>query len=321
MNAVVDTSPSRALAIARLVGLRVLEAVATLWLLLTVCFVLLRLAPGGPFDQERAVTPEIAARLAAQYHLDEPLVMQYGRYLAQIARGDLGPSFQYPDFTVNELVAAGLPVSALTGGLALICAVLLGCAFGVFAARHARTRWDRAVSATAALGVSVPKYVAAPILVLIFAVWLGWLPAGGWIAGQWRDAVLPIAALALPNIAVIARLARAGTLEALSSDYVRAARARGIEGAALLFRHVLRPGLLPVVAYLSPALIAVITGSTVVEQIFGIPGMGRYFVQGALNRDYTLVMGVALVAGVLIVIVNALVDALRAWLDPRLREA
>lgn len=305
----------------RHIAARVAEALFTLWLLVSLSFVLLRLAPGGPFDYERAIPPEVAANLAARFDLDQPLAVQYVRYLAQIARGDLGPSFQYPDFTVNELVAAGLPVSALTGGFALLVALLLGTALGAWAGWRAGSAGDRGVRGLLALGIATPKFVAAPVLILVFAVWLGWLPAGGWRPGTWRDVVLPVAALALPNVAIIGRMMRASVLEVLGSDYVRAARARGIDGARLFRRHVLRPAFAPVLAYLSPALIGVLTGSTVVEQVFGIPGVGRYFVQGALNRDYTLVMGVALVAGALIIAVNLLVDALRAWLDPRLRDA
>jgi oligopeptide transport system permease protein len=302
----------------RTIAVRLAEALLTLWLLVTLTFVLLRAAPGGPFDLERDVPPEIAANLAARFHLDEPLPVQYLRYLGQIARGDLGPSFQYPDFTVDELVRQGLPVSLLTGSLALALALMFGTLLGAWAGWRAGSAGDRAVTLAAALGVSIPKFVAAPILILVFAVWLGWLPAGGW--GEWRHVVLPVAALALPSLAVVARLMRASTIEVLASDYVRAARARGIEGWDLFLRHVLRPAFSPVLAWIAPAMIAVLTGSTVVEQVFGIRGIGRYFVQGALNRDYTLVLGVALVAGVLIVIVNLVVDGLRLWLDPRLRE-
>jgi oligopeptide transport system permease protein len=301
----------------RALATRALEALVTLWLLVTLTFVLLRAAPGGPFDVERDVPPEIAANLAARFHLDEPLPVQYLRYLGQIARGDLGPSFQYPDFTVGELIRAGLPATLLTGSLALVLALALGTVAGAFAGWRAGGAADRAVTLGAAFGVSIPKFVAAPILILVFAVWLGWLPAGGW--GEGRHVVLPVAALALPGIAVVTRLMRGSTIEVLSSDHVRAARARGIEGHDLFLRHVLRPAFAPVLAWTAPAMIAVLTGSTVVEQIFGIPGIGRYFVQGALNRDYTLVLGVALVAGLLIVVVNLVVDALRLWLDPRLR--
>ncbi|MDY0021392.1 ABC transporter permease subunit [Arenimonas caeni] len=299
---------------------RALEALLTLWLLATLCFVLLRAAPGGPFDAEKSAPPEVEAALAAQYRLDQPLFAQYGHWLADVARGDLGPSFQYPDYTVNELLAASLPISLLNGGLALLLALAVGVPLGVWAALRAGRWTDRLLMFGAGLGLSVPKFVVAPLLVLLFAVTLQWLPAGGW-DGTWRSMVLPVVALALPNLAYCARLTRASLLEVLGADYLRAARGRGLSGARLLLVHALRPGLLPVVAWLSPALINVVSGSAVVEQVFGIPGVGRYFVQGALNRDYTLVLGVVLAIGAAIVLINALVDALRAWLDPRLRDA
>tara|TARA_R110002020_G_scaffold48370_5_gene137930 strand:- start:47 stop:964 length:918 start_codon:yes stop_codon:yes gene_type:complete len=299
---------------------RTAEALLTLWLLATLCFVLLRAAPGGPFDAEKAAPPEVEAALAAQYRLDQPLPMQYLHWLADVGRGDLGPSFQYPDYTVNELLAASLPITVINGGLALLLALGLGLPLGVWAALRAGRWTDRILMFGAGLGLSVPKFVVAPLLVLLFAVTLQWLPAGGW-DGSWRSMVLPVIALALPNLAYCARLTRASLLEVLGADYLRAARGRGISGARLLFVHALRPGLLPVVAWLSPALINVVSGSAVVEQVFGIPGIGRYFVQGALNRDYTLVLGVVLVVGAAIVVINALVDWLRGRMDPRLRDA
>lgn len=296
------------------------EALLTLWLLATLCFVLLRAAPGGPFDAEKAAPPEVEAALAAQYRLDQPLPMQYLHWLADVARGDLGPSFQYPDYTVNELLAASLPITVINGSLALLLALGLGLPLGVWAALRAGRWTDRLLMFGAGLGLSVPKFVVAPLLVLLFAVTLQWLPAGGW-DGSWRSMVLPVIALALPNLAYCARLTRASLLEVLDADYLRAARGRGLSDARLLFMHALRPGLLPVVAWLSPALINVVSGSAVVEQVFGIPGIGRYFVQGALNRDYTLVLGVVLVVGAAIVVINALVDWLRSRMDPRLRES
>ena len=298
---------------------RLLEALLTLWLLGTLCFFLLRAAPGGPFDTEKAAPPEVIAVLEAQYRLDQPLWRQYLGWLGDVARGDLGPSFQYPDYTVNQLIAAGLPVSLLLGVLALSLAFGLGVPLGVFAAlRHGR--WiDRVLMFGAGLGLALPKYVVAPLLILLFAVTLRWLPAGGW--DGWHSAVLPAIALALPNLAYCARLTRASLLETLSADYLRAARARGLSEFRVLFSHALRPALLPVVAWLAPALVNVATGSAVVEQVFGLPGIGRHFVQGALNRDYTLVLGVVLVIGAMIVLVNAAVDALRARLDPRLADS
>jgi oligopeptide transport system permease protein len=296
--------------------LRLGEALLTLWLLATLCFVLLRAAPGGPFDGEKAAPPEVAAALSAQYRLDRPLPAQYAAWLGDLLHGDLGPSFQYPDYRVTELIATALPVSLLNGLAALLLALLAGIPLGVAAAR-AHGRWpDRVLMFGAGLGLAVPKFVAAPLLILLFAVTLHWLPAGGW-DGTWRSAMLPVLALAGPNLAYCARLTRASLLDVLDSDYLRAARGRGLSESRLLVAHALRPGLLPVLAWLAPALINVASGSAVVEQVFGIPGIGRYFVQGALNRDYTLVLGVVLVIGASIVVVNTAVDAVRGWMDPR----
>jgi oligopeptide transport system permease protein len=301
---------------ARAALIRLIEAVLTLWLLVTLCFFLLRAAPGGPFDQEKAAPPEVVAALEAQYRLDQPLWRQYLGWLGDLARADLGPSFQYPDYSVNQLIAAGLPVSLVLGVLALLIAFGIGVPLGIVAARHPGRMLDRVLMFGAGLGLALPKYVVAPLLILVFAVSLRGLPAGGW--DGWRSAVLPALALALPNLAYCARLIRASLIEVQGSDYLRAARARGLSERRVLFAHALRPALLPVVAWLAPALVNVATGSAVVEQVFGLPGIGRHFVQGALNRDYTLVLGVVLVVGAMIIVINALVDALRARLDPRL---
>ena len=299
---------------------RIGEALLTLWLLATLCFFLLRAAPGGPFDSEKSAPPEVQAAIEAQYHFNEPLLSQYGHWLGDVVRGRLGPSFQYPDYTVNELIATSLPISLLNGSLALLLALLIGLPLGIWAALHSGSWTDRILMLGASLGLAMPKFVVAPLLILLFAVTLQWLPAGGW-DGSWRSVVLPVIALSLPNLAYCARLTRASLLEVLGADYLQAARGRGLSEARLLFAHALRPGLLPVVAWLSPALINVVSGSAVVEQVFGIPGVGRYFVQGALNRDYTLVLGVVLVIGAAIVVINALVDWLRSTMDPRLRDA
>ena len=299
---------------------RIGEALLTLWLLATLCFFLLRAAPGGPFDSEKSAPPEVQAAIEAQYHFDQPLLSQYGHWLGDVVRGQLGPSFQYPDYSVNELIAASLPVSLLNGGLALLLALAIGLPLGIWAALHAGSWTDRVLMLGASMGLAMPKFVVAPLLILLFAVTLQWLPAGGW-DGSWRSVILPVIALSLPNLAYCARLTRASLLEVLGADYLQAARGRGLSEARLLFAHALRPGLLPVVAWLSPALINVVSGSAVVEQVFGIPGVGRYFVQGALNRDYTLVLGVVLVIGAAIVLINALVDVLRSRLDPRLRDS
>ncbi len=300
---------------------RVLLAVPTLFVLVTLAFFLLRLAPGGPFDAERELPAEIQANLEARYRLDQPLPMQYLHYLSQIVRGDFGPSFQYRDLTVSELIAAGLPVSMQLGAAALLLAVLIGVPLGSWAAARQHRASDHLSMAIAMVGVAVPGFVLAPLLVLLFAVQLGWLPAGGYGDGSSRHLLLPVVSLALPYVAYIARLTRGSMIEVLASDYIRTARAKGASARRVQFVHALRPALLPVVSYLGPAAAALLTGSVVVEQVYGLPGIGRYFVQGALNRDYTLVMGVVVVLGVLVVTFNLVVDLLYGWLDPRIRDA
>lgn len=298
---------------------RLLSAIPTLLLLITLAFFLMRFAPGGPFDYERSLPPEIEANLNAKYHLDEPLPQQYFRYLAQLLRGDFGPSFQYQDYTVTELIVAGLPVSLLLGGLSVLLAVVVGVLAGSFAALR-RNRWpDHLVMGIAMTGISVPNFVMAPLLVLLFAIVLGILPAGGWNDASPRNLVLPVIVLALPQIAYIARITRSALIEILHSDFIRTARAKGLSAREILLRHALKPALIPVVSYLGPAAAGVMTGSVVVEQIFGIPGVGRFFVQGALNRDYTLVLGVVIFYGALVLLFNLLVDLAYAALDPRVR--
>ena len=296
---------------------RLLSAVPTLLILVTVVFFLLRAAPGGPLDEERALPPGVQAQVAAAYHLDEPLWRQFGRYVGGALQGDLGPSFQYPGRSVNELIAAGFPVSLQLGAAAMALALLLGCGAGMLAAVH-RNRWpDHGVMALAVTGLSLPSLVVAPLLILAFAVTLGWLPAGGW--GGWRGAVLPVIALALPQIAMVARLMRGSMSEVLQQNYIRTAHAKGLPAHWVILRHALKPALIPVLSYLGPATAQILTGSVVVEQIFSIPGLGRHFVQGALNRDYTVVMGVVLFYGALIVAFNFVVDLLYGALDPRVR--
>ena len=298
---------------------RLLGAIPTLLILVAVAFFMIRVAPGGPFDSERALLPEIEANLRAAYHLDEPLPQQFVRYLGGLARGDFGPSFQYRDFTVTELIATGFPVSLRLGGAAMLLALFVGLTAGSIAAWRQNSIADHAVMAVSMTGISIPNFVMAPILILLFAVYLGWLPAGGLGDGSIRNMILPVVALALPQIAYIARLTRGSMIEVLRSNFIRTARAQGLSSATILLRHALKPALLPVVSYLGPATAAVITGSVVIEQIFGVPGLGRFFVQGALNRDYTLVMGVVVFYGVLIVVANLLVDLAYAWLDPKVK--
>jgi oligopeptide transport system permease protein len=298
---------------------RLLGAIPTLLILIAFAFFLIRAAPGGPFDSERQLLPEIEANLRAAYHLDEPLYQQFGRYLWSLLQFDFGPSFQYRDYTVTELIMTGFPVSLTLGVSAIVVALLFGITAGCIAALRQNSAVDHGVMAVSMTGISIPNFVMAPLLVLVFAVYLGWLPAGGLGEGSVRNLVLPVTALALPQIAYLARLTRGSMIEVLRSNFVRTARAQGLPTWQVIVKHALKPALLPVVSYLGPATAAVITGSVVIEQIFGVPGLGRFFVAGALNRDYTLVMGVVVFYGVLIILFNFLVDLAYAWLDPRVR--
>lgn len=300
---------------------RLLIALPTLWVLVTLSFFLMHTAPGGPFDRERQLPAEIEAALQAEYHLDEPVTKQYLRYLGGVLRGDLGPSFQYSGFRVSELIVAGAPVSLTLGLAALLFALLCGVVLGTLAALKRNTGIDHAVMLLAMTGISVPAYVIAPLMILLFAVTLGWLPAGGWSGGGLAVIVLPVFALAAAQIATIARLTRGSLIEVMSANYIRTARAKGLPEHLVVLRHALKPALLPVLSYLGPAAAGLITGSVVIEQIFGIPGLGRYFVQGALNRDYTLVLGVVLFYGAVVILFNFLVDLLYGALDPRVRPA
>ncbi|MDT8879947.1 oligopeptide ABC transporter permease OppB [Halomonas saccharevitans] len=298
---------------------RLLQAIPTLWIVITLSFFLMHLAPGGPFDGERQLPPEIEANLLATYHLDEPVWQQYLIYMGNLLQGDLGPSFKYKDFTVTELVAQGFPVSLELGLWAIGLALLIGLPLGVIAALKRNSTVDYLVMGTALAGVAVPNFVIAPLLALVFGVFLGWLPVGGWNDGAWPNLVLPVVALSIQQIAYIARMMRASMIEILGSHFIRTARAKGLSEAEVIWRHALRPAMLPVVSYLGPAVAGIITGSVVIEQIFGIPGIGRYFVQAALNRDYTLVMGTVVFYGALIVLLNLLVDLLYSALDPQIR--
>ena len=298
---------------------RLLGAIPTLLILMTLAFFMMRAAPGGPFDTEKSLPPEIQANLDRKYHLDEPLIQQYGRYLLDIMQGDFGPSFQYKDYSVNELIATGFPVSLRLGLSAIAIALVIGVGLGTLAALRQNSGTDYTVMTLAMTGISIPNFVLAPILILIFAVYLGWLPAGGWNGGAFRNTILPIIGLALPQIAYISRLMRGSMIEVLRSNPIRTARAKGLPEHIVILRHALKPAMLPVVSFLGPATAAVITGSVVIEQIFGIPGLGRYFVQGALNRDYTLVMGVVVFYGILIILFNFIVDLVYAMLDPKVR--
>jgi oligopeptide transport system permease protein len=298
---------------------RVLAGIPTLLVLITLAFFMMRAAPGGPFDKERSLLPEIEAAMKATYHLDEPLWQQYFRYMGGLLRGDLGPSFQYEGYSVAELIAQGFPTSLKLGLSSLLLALLVGGAAGIWAARRQNRFGDWSVMTLSMAGISLPSYVVAPLLILLFAVTLHWLPAAGWEPGRYSDMVLPVIALALPQIAYIARMMRGSMIEVLRANFIRTARAKGLPERVVILRHALRPAMMPILSMLGPAAAGVITGSVVIEQIFSIPGLGRYFVQAALNRDYTLVLGVVIFYGVLIVFFNFLVDLLYGALDPRVR--
>jgi oligopeptide transport system permease protein len=292
-------------------------AIPTLFIIIAGTFFMMRLAPGGPFARERVVPPEVEANLMKAYHLDEPLWQQFLRYLSGLVQGDFGPSFKYKDFTVAELIFRGFPVSLQLGAIAIALALVIGLTLGIAAALRQNSTTDYAAMSVSMVGIAVPNFVVAPVLTLLIGMQLQLLPVGGW--GKPSNYVLPVIALCLPQIAAIARLTRASMIEVLSSNFVRTARAKGLPARLTITRHAIRAALLPVVSYLGPAIANIITGSVVVEQIFSIPGIGRYFVQGSLNRDYTLVMGVTVFYGALIILCNLIADLLYGVLDPKVR--
>jgi len=332
---------------------RLISAIPTLFIMIAVAFFMIRIAPGGPFDTERNVPPEIQANLDKAYNLDKPVHEQFFMYLKSLSKFDFGPSYQYKDYSVTELIfgtntpfadfkkntkckfsqwfggsdceiidnTGGFEVSIKLGLTAMFFAVFFGVIAGTIAAINQNSRTDHTTMFFAMTGISIPNFVMAPILILVFAVILGWLPAGGWNDGALKNMILPVIALALPQIAYISRLTRGSMVEVLRSNFIRTARAKGLSERAIIFKHALKPALLPVVSYLGPATAAILTGSVVIEQIFGVPGLGRYFVQGALNRDYTLVVGVIVFYGGLIIMFNFLVDLIYGLLDPKVRYA
>ena len=298
---------------------RLLGAIPTLFLVIVLAFLLVHAAPGGPFDDERALPAEIEANIAAAYHLDEPLPAQFLRYLSGVLRGDFGPSYSYRDYTVSELIGRSFPVSVQLGILAMLLAAVVGISIGIVAALKRNSALDKIVMGFAMMGISIPVFVIAPLLVLLFAVKLHWLPAS-WTGSEGGSRLLlPVLSLALPQIAYVARLTRASLIEVLSSDFIRTARAQGLGTAAIVRYHALKPTMLPVLSYMGPAVAAVLTGSVVVEEIFGIPGLGQLFVRASLNRDYTLVLGVVIFYAALIVFLNLIVDLLYGAIDPRIR--
>ena len=298
---------------------RTAALIATLLIIVTLSFAIIRLAPGGPFEEEQGVSPAVRANLERLYGLDAPLHLQYLRYLRALAHGDFGPSLRQRDFTVSGLIRQGLPLSATLGVCAIALALITGIAAGMAAAIWRSPRTDFASAALGAFGVALPSFVIGPVLALIFGVHLHWLPVAGWQAGAPRYLLLPVLTLALPLAVALARLTRASLLEVLRAPFVRSARARGLGETRVLWHHALRPALLPVVNYLGPAAAFVVTGSLVVEAVFGLPGAGRYLVQGAIDRDYPLVMGMVIVYGALTLLLYLLADLTCGWLDPGTR--
>ena len=304
----------------RFVLRRFLSIIPTVLIIITLGFFIIRAAPGGPFSSEKAVPPGVLANLMAKYHMDEPLPKQYFRFLWGVLRGDLGPSFVNKDFTVNDLIGLSLPVSITLGLTALALATIMGVTLGTISALRQNTAVDYASMSLAVTGISVPNFVVGPVLMLIFAVTLKWLPTSGWIDGRngLKTLILPAITLSLGTFAFIARITRASMLETLRSDYIRTARAKGLSMPVIVFKHALKGALLPVVSYLGPACAGLVTGSVVVEQIFAIPGLGTHFVRSATNRDYTLIMGVVIVYSLILIALNFVVDIIYGFLDPRI---
>ncbi len=303
---------------ARFIIFRLLQAIPVLLVVITLTFFLVRLAPGGPFSAEKAVPPAVLKALEEKYHLDQPVYIQYFNYLGDLAHGDFGPSFRFPGRSVSEMIFSGLPATAELGIYALLIAILLGTLAGVVAAIKPNTSQDYIPMSAAMIGICLPSFLLGPVLMLIFGIWLEWVPVSGWgnIPG---DKILPALTLASGYTAYVARLSRGGMLEILSQDYIRTARAKGLPEWVVILKHGLRGGLIPVVAFAGPAFAGLLSGSFVVETIFQIPGLGRFYVQAAFNRDYTMIMGATVFFATLIIIFNLLSDIATAWLNPKLR--
>jgi oligopeptide transport system permease protein len=298
---------------------RVLSAVPIALLAVTACFFILRLAPGGPFDTGRQLPPDTMANLRAHYNLDEPLISQYFIYVTRLLQGDLGPSMVFDDFSVSEILAIGLPFTMMLGLSAFVVATIVGLVAGALAAINQNHWPDYALVALVMVGLVIPNFLMGSLLQLLFGVYLDWVPAGGYVAGSIPHLILPITVLALPHAGRIARLTRGSMIEVLGTNYIRTARSKGIGDRLILARHALKPALIPVVSYLGPGLSYLLTGSLVVEQIFALPGIGKYFISAALNRDYGLVLGTTILYMVIILVLNLLVDIVYAWLDPKVR--
>ncbi len=298
---------------------RLLTAIPTMFVIVTLAFFLIRVAPGGPFNQERGLSPEIKANLEAQFGLNDPLWLQYVNYLKNLLHGNFGPSYNLPDFTVTELFAKGLPISIQLGASALALALIIGTVLGIVAALNQNKLGDYSVIALATAGSTIPTFVVAPVIQLLFGLTWMLLPIGGWGDGALINKIGPIITLSLPQIAIVARLMRGSMIESLRSNHIRTARALGLSDWSVVVKHALRGAVLPIVSYAGPAAAALLTGSIIVETIFAIPGIGRYFVDAALNRDYTLVMGTVVLIALFTIAFNLIVDVLYAFFDPRVR--
>ena len=298
---------------------RLLAAIPTLLAVISVCYFLLHATPGGPFDTERKVSAAVLANLQAKYHLDLPVWQQYLLYLKSLLQGDLGASFRYADWSVNDLVAQALPVSLAIGGVSMLLSIVIGVGLGIVAALRRNSMVDYLVMFVGNIGSAFPSFVLGPVLILVFALWLGLLPAGGWEAFQLRFMVLPVALLTFINVSTIGRMMRGSLIEVMQSNFIRTARAKGLPMRLVVLRHALRPALLPVVSVIGPLAISSITSALVTETVFSLPGLGKLIVNGAANRDYTLVLGLVVLITVLAVMLNLLVDLAYAWLDPKIR--
>ncbi|WP_341851052.1 oligopeptide ABC transporter permease OppB [Vibrio vulnificus] len=298
---------------------RIFEAIPTMLVLITVSFFLMRFAPGNPFSSEKPLPPEVMANIEAKYGLDKPVLEQYTTYLFNVIQGDFGPSFKYLDYSVNELISVALPVSAKVGFIAFIFTVILGVTVGTIAALKHNTWVDYTIMSTAMIGVVMPSFVLAPALIYLFALHWDLFPAGGWHDGGLKYLVLPVIGMSLLYVVTFARITRGSMIETLNSNFIRTARAKGLSYPYIIVKHALKPAMLPVVSYMGPAFVGIITGSVVIETIFGLPGIGKLFVNAAFNRDYSLVMGVTILIGFLFILFNAIVDILLAMIDPKIR--
>lgn len=298
---------------------RLLSTIPVLWIAVTACFFVLRLAPGGPFDGERSLPPAILQNLAAHYNLDKPLIQQYLYYVGDLLRGDLGPSFSSEDFNVAQQIMIGLPYTFTLGVTAFLLAIVIGVAVGCLGALYQNKMPDYVLGAMILVGVVFPNFLIAPVLQLVFGIQLAWLPVGGWGDGSLKFLVLPVVVMALPHAGRISRITRGSMIEVMGQNFIRTAKAKGIGPRLTVMRHALKPAMMPVVSYLGPAASYLLTGSLVVESIFGLPGIGRYFINAALNRDYGMVLGTVIFYMVLIVFLNLIVDIAYAWLDPKVR--